>query len=140
MAEQNNSRFNPNHSVDLKVFRLDIYRLACYLEASKPFAVMRPEDDEDELFYFEALEKEFFSDEISRILLQSAILMRVIDDESEAEPGERHSVFCGILEIDGKEEPLNMREACNKIIHTGKINFDSEETGEGASTLSVNIS
>lgn len=126
MAEQANPNFIRNHTVDLKQVRLDVYRLAGYLEASYPIALMRDRASDEHEFFVETLEREFFCDEVSRILLQSAIILRMLDDESEADLEERNPFHCGTLEHGEKEENLSLREACNKIIHTRQINFDSE--------------
>ena len=48
----------------------------------------------------------------------------MLDDESEADVDERNPFFCGRLQMDSEEEQLSLREACNKIIHAHKINFD----------------
>ena len=124
MTEAENPNFNKNHSLDLKPIRLDVYRLACQFEGSRPFSgalegltaeMQRPLKD---------LEREFFCDEASRILLQSATILRMLDDESEADADEKNPFFCGTLQTDTEEEGLPLRDACNKIIHARKINFD----------------
>ena len=71
---------------------------------------------------------EFFEDEVSRILLQSAIVLRILDDESQADPEERIPFVCGDLEQAGHETALTLREACNKILHAKTINFDVAAT------------
>jgi len=124
MPETENPRFNKNHTIDLKQIRLDVFRLVCYFESSRSIAKQEVTQDE---CYIESLPREFFTDEVSRILLQTAIILRMLDDESEAEIEERSPFYCGTLEQNKKDQKLSLREACNKIIHTRKINFDQEE-------------
>lgn len=74
-------------------------------------------------------------------MLQSAIAIRLLDDEDEAELEERDPFICGLLNEKDQEKALTLREACNKIIHANQINFDkkfrSEPTEEGAYYLPV---
>ncbi|EAR59997.1 hypothetical protein [Neptuniibacter caesariensis] len=128
MAETENPRFNKNHTIDLKQIRLDVYRLVCYFEAARSIAETHASQDD---YAIEALPREFFTDEVSRILLQTAIILRMLDDESEADIEERDPFFSGRLEQNGKTKQLSLREACNKIIHSHKINFDQEHFSDG---------
>jgi hypothetical protein len=127
MAEIENENFNKGHNLDLKQVRLDIYRLLCYFEASKPIATL---SDTNSDFLMQGLFDEFMSDEVSRILLECAIVLRMIDDESESDIEEKDPFNCGELEFDTEITKLSLREACNKIIHGLKINFDMEMIGE----------
>lgn len=124
MAEVENLNFNKNHLLDLKPIRLDVYRLACQFEGSRCFFQTIEEVTAEMQQSLKDLEREFFCDEASRILLQSATILRMLDDESEADVDERNPFFCGTLQTAAKEEKLSLREACNKIIHAMKINFD----------------
>jgi hypothetical protein len=124
MAETENPHFNKNHSLDLKPIRLDVYRLACQFEGSKAFSRTWDGLNAEMQQPLKGLEREFFCDEASRILLQSATIIRMLDDESEADVDERNPFFCGMLQTDAEVEELSLREACNKIIHARKINFD----------------
>ena len=124
MAESENPNFNKNYSLDLKPIRLDVYRLVCQFEGSRPFSQTLEGLTAEMQQPFRDLEREFFCDEASRILLQSATILRMLDDESEADVDERNPFFCGKLQRDTEEEELSLREACNKIIHARRINFD----------------
>ena len=126
MAEKQNPNFLKGHKFDLKQVRLDLYRLACYFEASQPLAELGQAENASGEFFIDSLSREFFEDEVSRILLQSAIILRILDDESEADPEERNPFMCGELEQAGETSELSLREACNKIIHAWKINFDED--------------
>lgn len=134
MPEQDTPYFFKGHNFDLKEFRRDLYRLLCLFQASEKTALqiaanylgqVEPTTRTDPL---ESLQKEFFTDEVSRILLQTSIVVRILDDELEADPEEKAPRHCGTLEQPSGQtpKPLTLREACNKLIHARKINFDIE--------------
>ena len=125
MAEVENPNFLKGHNLDLKQIRLDVYRLACYFEASRSFAEQSLANDSE--LFINRLPLEFMEDEVSRTLLQSAIILRILDDESEADKDEKNPFYCGTLSSKNGRQKLSLREACNKIIHGQKINFDIEE-------------
>jgi hypothetical protein len=78
------------------------------------------------------LSSEFTDDEITRILLSSAIALRVIDDRDGGILDKLDA--CGQLQPDSlsdEAEPLSMREACNKIVHATKVNYDVERLDGG---------
>ena len=134
MAEAENNYFIKGHNLDLKYIRLDLYRLLCYFESSKQISLLKESDD---YFFAKKLSHEFMYDEISRILLSCAGIIRIIDDESEEDDDEfeedleeKNPFFCGTLEYKKKNYLLSLRDACNKIIHAQKINFDIEQIGE----------
>ena len=133
MAEKQNPNFLKGHKFDLKQARLDLYRLACYFEASRPLAELGQAEGSPNECFIDSLPREFFEDEVSRILLQTAIVLRIVDDESEADREERNPFICGELEQNGDTGSLPLREACNKIIHARKINFDTDTLPLGSS-------
>ena len=109
---------------DQPTFRRDLYRLACAFFASADFARLgRAADDEP----VSALAAEHQEDEISRLLVTIAATVRVIQDR-DATASRSLQISCGRLLpnlANAKEvEPLSLREACNKIIHATKFNFD----------------
>lgn len=96
--------------------------------------------------YAETAEEEFYADgyaqpllglsafseaEVSRILFSSAIALRVLDD--------RDGVLgrlgnCGELQRDltsDRVDQLQLREACNKVVHAEQVNFDVERLDGG---------
>ena len=119
------------YSPNMEHAALDIYRLVSIFLASPAFAKLRKGDGER----WEAIPhlEEIGEDEITRILLSSAITARVVDDR---EHGKMNQLAgpCGVLSesVDGntQEMPLSLREACNKIIHAKKIHFDVAHTEE----------
>jgi len=75
--------------------------------------------------------RQFEENEISETLLTLAALARACDDEygllDEANKAFPQGV--GTLTEDGKVEPLTVREACNKIIHTQALTYDLAKGG-----------
>ena len=72
------------------------------------------------------------NDEITRILLSLAVAARVIYDR-EGRVFELVGSDCGTLQKDvgvSMIEVLEIREACNKIMHAEKVRFDVEELGD----------
>ena len=70
--------------------------------------------------------------EVSRILLSSAITLRVLDDRD----GRVLDRFepCGEWQRNlnsDRAEPLPLREACNKIVHAEELHFDVERLDGG---------
>jgi hypothetical protein len=110
---------------------LELHRLLSIFLASKKFAELctnYPGEGHDPIYLIQAVE----DDEITRILLTLAITARVIDDR-ENRVFKRLDSNCGRLQKDvdkPKVAVLDIREACNKIIHAEKIRFDVEEHGD----------
>lgn len=122
------------HLFDGSPLRLDLWRLMRIFLAERPFAEFTADefgrDGWDQPLL--GLDSEFCDYEITRILLTAAVSLRVIDDRDDgvlarADP-------CGVLDPwvgQGGIEPLSLREACNKILHAVRINFDVERLDGG---------
>lgn len=120
--------FGEGYKPDSKVALLEIHRLVCMFLASKEFAARRngPHDAHHWLDDLQEPEEE----EITRILLATAITARVIDDLN----GQAFDIVapnCGLLLQGAQTQPLTIREAFNKIIHALKIRFDVELNDQG---------
>lgn len=67
---------------------------------------------------------------ITRLLIETAVLIRMKDDLFEQQhgiPAEAQKDFVGQIWLPGtasQPEPLHLREACNKLVHAKLINFD----------------
>ncbi|MDO9468160.1 MAG: hypothetical protein Q7J36_12745 [Thiobacillus sp.] len=132
MAEYKNPQegnFKEGHFPNTSNTVLELHRLLALFLASKSFAALRtnfPGEGFDPIYKIQDVEE----DEITRLLLNLAITARVIDDRQDRAL-ERVGSNCGQLEKNGggdqQVEALNLREACNKIIHAKKIRFDVEE-------------
>jgi hypothetical protein len=129
MAEIEIPKNYPNregHLPDMQTVFLDLYRLLSIFLASKNFAELRSEHGLDPIS--ELQEPEF--DEITRILISSAVIARIIDDRDDNFLLENNTE-CGWLIEDLTNEDikidLSLRQACNKIIHATKIGTDLEK-------------
>lgn len=110
---------------------LELHRLLALFLASKSFAALctnYPGEGFDPIYKIQEVEE----DEITRLLLYLAITARVINDREDS-VFELSGSNCGQLEKNGRDkdiEILDLREACNKIIHAKKVRFDVEKDGE----------
>ena len=106
----------------------ELYRLMAIFFSSKKFAELRTGNGER----FDPITKIELGieDEITRILLAIAITARVIDDRA----GHGFNIAdasCGTLVRNTANVQLinlDLREACNKIIHAERVHFDVDET------------
>jgi hypothetical protein len=104
------------------------HRLLSCLFASYDYAVLRRDDDPDPMDNFQQFEDE----EISEWLLTLAAIARVTDDELGTLKNVEKNFPDGVgtLEEGGQESPLSIREACNKIIHAKKVQYEFGWTEE----------
>ena len=122
MSEYINPEFyQSGYAPEMETTRLDLYRLLNQFLASEHISNLC----EDDAWFNEAIGHldHYFENETTRILLSSAVLARVIDDR------DNHlkdfDTKCGELITDltnpNNVIDLNLREACNKIIHATTI-------------------
>jgi hypothetical protein len=105
-------------------FRLDLYRLVCIFLASPDFARLRGRESTNKVA---DLDDEFSEFEIMRLLVDIAVKARMVHDRDK-KFFHRVRAECGYL-IPDLNKPrhkyaLTLREACNKVIHAKKFNFD----------------
>lgn len=107
---------------------VELHRLLAIFLASRHFAELctrYPGEGFDPIYRIQEVEE----DEITRMLLNLAVTARVVDDR-ESRVFELVGSDCGTLQKDLRHqeiEVLDIREACNKIIHAQKVRFDVEE-------------
>ena len=110
---------------DVQTFRLDLYRLLCCFYSSADFAKKRGRLDGEELGVLGGQFEEF---EVMRLLVNVASTVRVVSDR-EKSFFRQLKLKCGVLLPNAakpaQQQPLSLREACNKILHTSKFNFDA---------------
>lgn len=114
------------HLPDMQTVFLDLYRLLSIFLASRNFAELRNEHGLDPIS--ELQEPEF--DEITRILISSAVIARIIDDRDDHFLSKNDTECAWLIEDLTDEDTkidLSLRDACNKIIHASKIRTDLEE-------------
>lgn len=119
------------YNFEVEEVRLELYRLLNQFLAQEKLSLLMGSDR----WLFHAIQElgHLFTAECQRVLVQAAAVARVKDD-NEAESRLKLGNFettCGILVRDlskpNTKEPLDLREACNKIIHALRFNFDVEE-------------
>ena len=117
------------YELDAEQIKLNAYRLGCLFFANKEIA---RRSDPDAPSAVAKLEQHFFKREMSHLLLQIAISLRVMDDQMRALPekdAKRSVYFCRRDEINNKFQcmmfdELPLREVCNKIIHALTVEPD----------------
>lgn len=106
------------------------HRLLAIFLASRHFAELcerYPGEGFDPIYKIQEVEQ----DEITRILLNLAVIARVVDDR-EGRIFKLVVSNCGTLQKDLSNQEigvLDIREACNKIIHAQTVRFDVAELG-----------
>ncbi len=124
IPEQRTEGYFPNTGNTI----IELHRLLAIFLASKNFAKLcknYPGEGFDPIHKIQEVEE----DEVTRILLSLAITARVIDDREDRVFGFLGS-DCGTLQKNTENleaETLELREACNKIIHAKTVRFDVEE-------------
>jgi len=123
-------RADSGHAIGHEVFFLDVYRLLTHTMASRSLAALEDGSSRRPLSSFVTANERA---EISRLLVSIAAYYRVKYDDGSWEHGFwLHERFAGVGELvvdrdnPTRVAPLDFREACNKIIHATKVNFDSE--------------
>lgn len=105
--------------VGRKIVELHAIFQSCYSLCNAP-------DSSDSRLYKQY--EEHFFERASALLIEVAALVREISNRSDAEEEEElvSRSICGeLVKEDGtKTETLSTREACNKILHHKKVNFD----------------
>jgi hypothetical protein len=130
------------HHPNISNVLLDIYRLLTIFMASKGIAEL--EMPLPHLYAEDPLQRfdEFESDEMTRILLTVAITIRVIDDR-ESKSFDFLALNCGCLTPNTGDamrvSDLTVREACNKVLHASKIEFERTTLPNGRCFLQPRI-
>ena len=107
---------------------IELHRLLAIFLSSRSFAELcenYPGEGFDPVYRIQEVE----TDEITRILLNLAVTARVVDDRLNR-AFEVLGSDCGTLQKDIESletDTLEIREACNKIIHAKTVRFDVEE-------------
>lgn len=102
----------------------DLHNLLCIFLADEKYSKII-KGSKDPLWELASLAEK----EITRILINSAIVARIIDDQKDSSSSfSAQSLECGLLIVDNKKSILTLREACNKIIHAKNIGFEITET------------
>lgn len=116
----------PGHHFNTSNLTLDLYRLLCMVVADKQVTALSRKSK-----IFSELSGEHLEHEVTRILVSSAVAIRVELDQHPKEVWEKWDTDCGLLfqpysakSKKAKSRPLKLRDACNKIIHATEIHWD----------------
>lgn len=107
---------------DLKSVQIDLFHLLSLFLAEEKFASILTGEN-DPLWMLAS----YGEPEMTRILIHSAVIGRVVDDRENRFLSDTDS-YCGDLVIGGKATRLNLREAFNKIIHASKFELVINES------------
>lgn len=112
------------YTLDKETIKLNAYRLLCLFYANKEIA--RLSDPEDRSDPASQLQSTFFAREMTQLLLNIAIGIRVLDDQmnnlAKADPM-RQSYFRTRDEVNTRHrhimmfDTMSLRDVCNKVIH-----------------------
>ena len=121
------------HQFDGGPFALDVYRLLGIVLSDKQIAALGDEATHQSPSVWQ-LQDRFRKAEIMRILISSAVALRILLDQERDPRDKRFKIAsnkqCGELwenwdrtkrPSKGKSKPLTVRDACNKIIHASNI-------------------
>jgi hypothetical protein len=108
------------HVFDPTPFAVDVYRLVCLVLADKAVAKLGRRR-------LSTLKEQYVRPEVTRILISTAVALRIRFDPEDPFHNRLQKSECGKLYLrlrSKKPEALTLREACNKIIHATQIRFD----------------
>jgi|WetSurMetagenome_2_1015567.scaffolds.fasta_scaffold293562_2 hypothetical protein len=128
------------YAVGHELFFLHVYRLLCCVLASKQIVSLEDGSSQRPLNTFVLAQEQA---EISRLLISVASFFRIKSDDGSWMHGFwLHKGFIGVGDlVEDMANPaavsqLDLREACNKIMHAGTIHFDVEvDAATGAKYL-----
>jgi hypothetical protein len=126
-----------NYILDREAIKLNAYRLICHFYANKEIARHTDPDTRDDAIA--KLEDNHFFREISRLLLEVAISLRVIDDQMkklDEKSDIRSSYDAAMNEVNRRYncmmfDEMNIREVCNKILHAEVVEPHIQESEDG---------
>jgi hypothetical protein len=128
MPERTNPFIREGYHIETQNVRLDLYRLLSAFFASQEFANLSTGDGAYDPIG--SLADEFEESEIVRTLISIATSMRIADDQNNHYL-DRYNTDTGVLITDLNQPDqtvmLNLREACNKMIHATAVKFDIDE-------------
>lgn len=123
--------------LDREGIKLNAYRLICYFYANKEIA--RRSDPESINDNIAKLEDKYFFSEISKLLIEISISLRVLDDQMKSLPQDSEIRQFYDLAMDNANrhhncmmlDKMSLREVCNKIIHADLVEPHIQETEDG---------
>lgn len=126
-----------SYVLDREAIKLNAYRLICHFYANKEIARHTDPDTRDNAIA--NLEDNYFFREVSRLLLEVAISVRVLDDQMKKvkEAAEIRVSYDAAMEKVNRRyncmmfDKMTLREVCNKIIHAEVVDPHIQESEDG---------
>jgi hypothetical protein len=124
------------YTLDAETLMLNAYRLLCLFYANKEIARLSDPSRRDDPA--SRLEQQFFDREVTTVLLNIAVGLRVLDDQMKALPVRSPARIAYITardEINSRHscmmfDDMSLRETCNKIIHATTVEPHSAQGAE----------
>ena len=132
----------PDHyTINLDAIRLSCYRLYCLFAANRE--ISQNSDPHNPSEPISCLEATFLPVEMTKLLIDIAISLRLLDDQVKNRSGDdpRRGAYTRALDVINSEfqsvcvfsePPLKMREVCNKIIHAKRVQPHLHTVADGA--------
>jgi hypothetical protein len=122
--------------LDVEGIKLNSYKLIALFYANKEIARSIDPEERDGVA---KLEDKYFFSEMSKLLIEIAISIRVLDDQMKSLPPESEikTAYNSAIEATNKRhscmmfDELSLRETCNKIIHANVVEPHIEESENG---------
>lgn len=131
-----------SYVLDREAIKVNAYRLICHFYANKEIARRTDPDTRDDPIA--KLENNYFFREVSRLLLEIAISVRVLDDQmkklkvSEIKQSYDESMEDVNLRYSCMMfDEMSLREVCNKIIHAEIVEPHMQESEDGRHELDI---
>ncbi len=126
-----------SYVLDREAIKLNAYRLICHFYANKEIARNTDPDSRDDSIA--KLEDNYFFREISLLLLEVAISVRVLDDQMKtiSKESEIRLSYEEAMENVNRRyncmmfDEMNLREVCNKVIHANVVEPHIQEFENG---------
>ena len=122
------------YDINIDVLRLDFYRLLSLILAHNELVSLAGPSPADPFY---SLIGQFADDEVTRLLISTAIMSRLHDERMAALYNDENELIfvkpetnCGtwVADVDNpQEQTLPLREACNKIIHAKRLELKTEQ-------------
>jgi hypothetical protein len=138
MAEALAEYMKPGHRFDTGPFLLDLYRLFGIVLGDRQLAEM----ERSKYSAIELLRSEYAHSELIRIVTSTAIALRILFDQHRQPFTNVSQRPCGELFVDWPTPnpvDLTLREACNKIIHARKVNYDEVDPDPGYNSDQIGV-
>lgn len=141
MDAQSSNAQPSGHQLKVDDLLIEIYELLSYFLSSRPIAELERSNlygGKDPVHQFGVVERDL----ITNRLISIAIKIRILDDR-QPKFFDMFTDYCGTITKD-RSKPIEtigigLRDACNKVIHARKVDFDMSSAENGLSYLNPYI-